>query len=133
MKLFDDTFTGLERALDLRFKRHMVLSSNVANSETPKYRARELDFAGQLEKAFGEPEAGIKLEQTNPGHMDLTMSAGDYVTFDTSGAMGADGNNVDLDIQMGKISSNGRSYEGAASLMTQKLRLLRSFIRRGAA
>jgi flagellar basal body rod protein FlgB len=46
--------------------------------------------------------------------------------------MGADGNNVDLDVTMGKISANARAYESAVGLMSQKFRLLKGFVRRGA-
>ena len=130
MKLFDQGFEGIQRAMDLRFRRHVLLTSNIANSETPGYKARELDFAGQLEKAFGETKAPLAM--TDDQHLDLTISERDHVTLDQTGAMGADGNNVDLDIMMGKLSDNGRAYESAVSMMSQKLRMLRTFIRRGA-
>lgn len=134
MKIFDDTFKGLEESMDLRFKRHSVLVGNVANADTPNYRARELDFAGQLEKAFqhGSPSEN-DLVKTNSAHLDISDFEQDHVVLDNSTAMGADGNNVDLDISMGKVSANGRSYEAAASGINQKLRLLRMFIKRGPA
>jgi flagellar basal-body rod protein FlgB len=132
MRIFDDVFGGLERAMDLRFQRHTVLASNAANSETPNYRAREIDFAGQLEKAFNDPPSQqVPLEKTNALHMDILGGEQERVVLDDAGQMGADGNNVDLDITMGKISDNGRAYEAAASLFSQKLRLLRVFVRRG--
>lgn len=129
MKIFDDTFIGLEKSLDLRFKRHVLLASNVANSETPNYRARELDFSGQLEKALGQNSE--ELLKTNSKHLDVTASEGEHIVYDNSGTMGSDGNNVDLDIMMGKISSNARGYEGSVNLLSQKLKLIRTFIRKG--
>ena len=59
MKLFDKTFDVLEKSMDLHFKRHSVLASNVANSETPGYKAREIDFAGELERALGESKEDL--------------------------------------------------------------------------
>ncbi len=130
MKIFDNTMHGLERSMDLRFKRHAVLVSDAANSETPKFHARELDFAGQLEKALNKnPTNEVAL--TNPKHMDLSSLAGEHIVFDNSGAMGADGNNVDLDITMGKISDNAGAYHSAAGLISQKFRFMKQFIRRG--
>lgn len=131
MKLFDSTFLGLEKSLDVRFKRHVLLTSNVANSETPNYRARELDFAGSLEKAMGEDQSA--LVKTDPKHMDVGMSQGEHIVYDNSAPMGSDGNNVDLDITMGKVSANARAYENSVNLLSQKLRIIRSFIRKGAA
>lgn len=130
MKLFDSTLQGLERAMDLRFRRHAVLTSNLANSETPNYRAREIDFGRELEKAFGASTAEVS--KTDPRHLDIGFAETDRVVFDNTGAMGADGNNVDLDLMTGKISDNGRAYENAANMVVQKLRLLRNFTRRGA-
>lgn len=131
MKVFDQTLNGLERAMDVRFKRHAVLVSDAANSETPKFKARELDFAGQLHKAFEQnPTSEIAL--TDRSHMDLSSFSSEHIVFDNSGAMGADGNNVDLDITMGKISDNAGAYQSAAGLMSQKFRMIKQFIRRGA-
>lgn len=131
MKIFDQTFDGLQRAMDIHFRRHAVLSSNIANSETPNYRARDVDFAGELSKAFGEVDQ--TLMKTDPRHLDLASAERDTVIFDQSSTMGSDGNNVDLDVQIGRMSANGRAYETATSLMSQKFKLLRAFTRRGAA
>ena len=116
--------------MDLRFRRHAVLTSNLANSETPNYRAREVDFGRELAKAFGDTTTEVA--KTDSRHMDLSFAETDRVVFDNTGAMGADGNNVDLDLVTGKISDNGRAYENAANMVVQKLRLLRNFTRRGA-
>lgn len=124
MNVFDKTMSVLERQMDLRFKRHVVLSGNVANNETPNYRAREVDFAGELQRVI-HGDTG-KLEKTNAKHMEVSgPKKGSHVIYDNSGAVGANGNNVDLDIAMGKLSSNARAYTGAASLLQMKLRIFR--------
>ena len=127
MKLFNNTFDILERSMDVRFKRHSLLSSNVANSETPGYKARELDFAGELERVLGSgPQT---LEKTNPGHLDLSSGSMAHVVLDETGAVGADGNNVDLDIAMGKLSDNARGYQSAAGWLGVEMRLLKNIAR----
>jgi flagellar basal-body rod protein FlgB len=123
MELFDKTFNAIEKSLDLRFKRHVVLSSNTANSETPNYKAREIDFAGELEKALGRDEQ--VLTKTNPQHMDLHGQEGAHIVYDNSTPVGADGNNVDMDINMGKLAANSRSYSNAVDLLNVKLQILR--------
>ena len=132
MKIFGPTLDGMEKALDLRLKRHALLASNAANSETPGYKARELDFAGQLEKAFGEPGSASPVMKTDSRHMDLTITEGEHIVLDSTTEAGADGNNVDLDISMGKLSANARAYESAAGLVSQQFRFIKQFIRRGA-
>jgi flagellar basal-body rod protein FlgB len=123
IKLFDKTFEAIHKALDVSYKRHGVLSSNIANADTPNYRARELNFAGEIEKALGETKSPVKL--TNPRHMDLGDSGQSHIMFDNTGAVKADGNNVDLDIAMGKLGANSRKYENAVTMLQMKLRILR--------
>lgn len=124
MKIYDTTFDLLQRAMDVRMKRHAVLSSNIANSETPNYRARDLDFAGELNKVLTQTTQNV--EKTNPLHMDLDDSSSSHVVFDNSGAVGADGNNVDLDVSMGKLSENVRAYSNAATWLGVQLRLIKN-------
>lgn len=127
MKLFDQNVDALNKALDLRFRRHSVLASNIANADTPNYRAREVDFAGELKKALNQDTD--TLEKTNPMHMDLSSSEGAHIVYDNSMEMGADGNNVDLDVSMNRFAENSRAYSGAVNLLTLKFRLLRAVVR----
>ena len=135
MEIFDKTMSALERRMDLHFKRHVILGGNVANVNTPNYRARELDFAGELQKAVGGDQS--KLKTTHSKHLELSGLAGNvkgdasHLIVDNSGAVGADGNNVDLDMQMGKISSNSRGYTGSVNLLQIKLRIFRLLSRAG--
>lgn len=128
MKLFNNTFEVIERSMDLRFRRHALLSSNIANSETPGYRARELDFAGELEHVLGQTSSE-EVQKTDTRHMDLATGSVSHVVMDDSGAMGADGNNVDLDISMGKMAENARAYQNAANWLGVQLRLIKTAAR----
>lgn len=128
MKLFNNTFDLLEKSMDLQFRRHTLLSGNVANSETPNYRARDLDFANELQKAVGHGSED-ELQKTNALHMDSTELSQAHAVFDNSGAMGGDGNNVDLDVSMAKIADNSRGYSNATSWLGVQLRLLKTAAR----
>ncbi|MDD2943342.1 MAG: flagellar basal body rod protein FlgB [bacterium] len=123
MKIFDSTLDALETKLSLHSRRHALLSSNVANNDTPGFRARELDFAGELQQALGEGKED--LIRTNSRHLDVDMPGDSHVVMDYSGAMGNDGNNIDLDIEMGKLGDNAREYNKAATYVSMKLRMLR--------
>ena len=123
MDLFDNTVGALEKKLNLHFKRHTLLSGNAANSETPLYKARELDFAGEVERALYGKNRDV-LEKTHPLHMNASPASEAHVVIDHTGAVGADGNNVDLDINMGKLSGNASGYKSSIDLLTIKLQML---------
>lgn len=130
MKLFDNAFGTLEKALELRFKRHTILSSNIANSETPNFRARDLDFSGELSRAL-DGRSSSPLIKTNRLHMDIGGAEQARIVFDQQGAMGADGNNVDIDLSMGKLAENSGAFETTANYLMLKLRSLRAATRSG--
>lgn len=118
--------------MDLTWERNKVLSSNVANAETPMYRAKDLNFAGELERAFGT-STGEHLTLSNPKHVGGSESSGSHLFSDLSGTTKPDGNNVDIDLQMGQMSRNSSQYSLAAQLVRKKLQMMREAIRYGQA
>ena len=128
-RLFDTSYPGLAKAMDLGWRRGQAISSNIANADTPQYRAMDVDFAGELERAFGQETSDLKL--TNEKHLDLTGSGDAHLVQDLSGATKADGNNVDLDIQMARLASNGGKYSAASTLLRKKLGMLKMAVRSG--
>lgn len=106
MKIFDSTLSAIEKKLDLSVRRHAILSSNIANEETPNYIASDYSFSHEAEKAMGSDIKNLKM--TSGKHLDLTTTASAHVFKDQSMPVGADGNNVDLDIEMGKLSANSK-------------------------
>jgi flagellar basal-body rod protein FlgB len=125
--LYERTFEGLEKAMHLQLRRHEALSANVANAETPQYRAVELTFGGELKRAFHkEPSSLIK---TDKKHLDLVADSSAHLIQDLSGATKGDGNNVDIDLQMAKLNSNLSKYLGAAQLIQAKFRGIKNLLR----
>ncbi|MCB0336586.1 MAG: flagellar basal body rod protein FlgB [Bdellovibrionales bacterium] len=126
--IFDRSVRGLHTNLDIRAKRNEALISNVANAETPGYRAIDVNFAGELERAFDAQKTTLKM--TSGKHMNLQESSGrSFLTNDYSGVTKPDGNNVDIDIQMAKIADNAGKYSGSANMIRKKLQMLREAIR----
>lgn len=114
--LFDSVMQGLNSALTLHQRRHEVLASNLANVETPRYRAHDLDFGRALSDAFEGHAAG----PDGPSHADMVE--------DRSGPPRADGNTVDVDFQMAKLGANGGRYVALARILGLRLALLRQAI-----
>jgi flagellar basal-body rod protein FlgB len=118
--------------MDLSQRRNEVIASNIANADTPGFKAGELDFSGELEKAFGASRDSSILK-TNSNHLDISSNDGSaHIEEDISGAMKADGNNVDIDIQMGQLSQNAGRYTSAATLIRKQLGIIKLAIREGA-
>ena len=119
--LFDPTMQGLSQALTLRQKRHEVIASNLANVETPGYRAKELDFGAALQQAF-EIHRAPEVPESEP------PLPAERVVEDLDAPARADGNTVDVDMQMAKLSANGEDYVALSRLLGHRLALLRQAI-----
>lgn len=127
-RMFERSVTGVERALDLTWQRNKAITSNIANAETPQYRAKEINFSNALEKAFNSDASSMKL--TNPGHLDSKSNDGaPKVEQDLSGMTKPDGNNVDIDLQMGKLAYNAGKFSMATNLIRKQLQIYRNAIR----
>ncbi len=113
--LSDPIINGLARAMAVHQRRHEVLAANIANVDTPGFRARETDFRAALEQAFDAAETRAT---PRPGR----------VVEDTSTPPRADGNTVDLDLQMAKLSENTGTYQTLARILGKRFGLLRHAI-----
>lgn len=128
-RFLDKSFPGVVKALDLTWRRNEAISSNIANAETPGYRAVDLDFTNELSRAFGTEQSKDSLLMTNTKHIDISASSTAHMISDYSGVTKADGNNVDIDIQMGRLAYNSGKFSLAANVIRKQLTLLKNAIR----
>lgn len=135
MTIFDRTIRLLERTLDLRSGRQRVIASNLANEETPGYRASELTFMDQLQSAHrGRPP--IVLTATQPRHFGLQGAQGVQAVTGRlnevpAGDIPLDANSVNLELEMAKLSENVMQYNAAATILAKKFNGLLNAIREG--
>jgi flagellar basal-body rod protein FlgB len=127
--IFDRTMTGLSKAMDLSWKRHAALTSNIANAETPQYRAVDMTFGKELERAFSVSQESLMRSDAN--HLDVGKNQSARYIPDNSGLTKPDGNNVDVDLQMGRMADASGDYAMAARLIKRQLGLIRTAIREG--
>jgi flagellar basal-body rod protein FlgB len=113
VRIFGPVVQGLGSAIDLLQRRHQVLSENVANAETPGYRARDLDFQSALLHAF---------EPTAAGTSEVEATA------DRSATVKVDGNSVDLDTEMARVSENALKIVALTRLLARKYEGLKAAI-----
>ena len=132
--LFRETISLLERSLNIRSLQHRVLSSNIANLDTPNYKAVELAVAEEI-KDSQNSASNIQLVQTQPGHLPLKHDPADHLKLKTAKppefSLRGDGNTVDLDRTMGDLAENTLLYKTAAQLISRKFSGLKSAIRGG--
>ena len=133
MTIFDRTMRLLERTLDLRSARQRVIASNLANEETPGYRASELNFMDQLQSAR-KGRLPIVLAATQSGHFGAHGRQGiQAVTGKLSevpaGDLPLDANSVNLELEMAKLSENAMQYNAAATILAKRFTSLLSAIR----
>ncbi len=119
----DKGFGLLERLITATNIRHRVLSSNIANVDTPGYRAKEIDFRRALEGASAE------LKATAPGHIQAGPAGGaGSVRAEETHSWG-DRNNVELDIEVAKMTENALLYQTGVRLLSTKMRMIRNAVR----
>ncbi len=103
-----------QTALDLRAYRQELLASNIANADTPNYKARDIDFSASLEGALGASAAGaLALEQTAPGHLKAAGANryGAAVKYRREFQASVDGNTVNMDVERAAFAENALQME----------------------
>ena len=136
--LFGSTHQLLSLSMRLRAMRHELLSGNIANADTPGYRAKDIDFAAAL-KSFAAPEtapgrgpdAGFQLVSARAPDFSSGGGAVDSLVRVEEPEEKMDGNSVDLDRQIATLVENSLSYETSLVLLGRTLANLRYAISEG--
>jgi flagellar basal-body rod protein FlgB len=125
MKL-DNVFGIHEEALRLRAKRSEVLASNMANADTPGYKARDFDFEGMLRK---EMKAPVRLAATHAGHIrsDQGIVASTQMAYRVPQQPSLDGNTVEVEREQSEFSENAMRYQASLRFLDSRIKgLLRA-------
>jgi flagellar basal-body rod protein FlgB len=124
----------LQKSLNVGSMRHKVLTSNIANIDTPNYKAFEVVME-DARKHNSRLKGPIELVRTQPRHLSGLHSASNPIKIKTVDSPGnnfrADGNTVDLDRTMGKLAENTLLYRTAAQIIKRKFQGLKSAIQGG--
>jgi flagellar basal-body rod protein FlgB len=116
----DKMFPVLEGLLTWTSKRQQVLSDNVANLDTPGYRARDFSFAEQL--------SALAMTTTSASHITPLEDTASAHVYEVDGQEKPNGNNVDLERETTEITRNGVQYTTLVQYLNQKIKTLRSAI-----
>ena len=135
----DDYMRFNEAALSLRSQRQTVLASNIANADTPNYKARDVDFGGALKAAMDKagPSAGATLKTTaskhypNPPQNGTTMADGTPLLYRGVVQGAVDGNTVDMDVERNQFADNALRYEAGVTMINAQIKSMMAAIQSG--
>ncbi len=118
------------KALPLRSQRTEVLAANLANADTPGYRARDIDFKSAL-AAASNPQAPGQLMTTQARHISTAQVDGTpagELKYRTPLAPSLDGNTVDTQLEQAAFAENSVRYQATLSFLSSKFRGLMTAI-----
>jgi flagellar basal-body rod protein FlgB len=132
--LFGGSISALQKSLNIGSLRHKVLTANIANIDTPNFKAFEVVMEDEIKKN-GRPAQPVELVRTQPDHLNGRNQSSTNVKLKAADPpvlnFRADGNTVDLDKTMGKLAENTLLYRAAAQIIRRKFQGLKNVIQGG--
>ena len=126
--LFDRLHNGLGNVLDLRSQQSAMTAGNIANTDTPNYKAKFIPFDELLQTTMGADN--MSMRQTRPGHLAGMQGSVDDPAIEEIEAppWALDGNSVSLEREMVRLKSNALQYSAVTRGITKRLSMLRFVI-----
>jgi len=126
MKLFSDSINSLENALAYSSLKQKVISNNIANVDTPNYKAQEVSFKTELDRAT------LKANRTDNRHFEFKQGNTNIAVHTrATTSYNHNGNNVDIDKEMADMAENQIYYNVLVERMNGKFNSLREALKGG--
>ena len=120
---FDSALGIHDKALVVRSQRAELLASNIANSDTPGYKAKDIDFKAALENVQAGQQSANGLKVTHDNHIQLaSTSAGVETMYRVPNQASLDGNTVDSQMEKSAFAENAMRYEASLTFLNGKFR-----------
>ena len=122
----DNALSCQQQALGLRSQRQQILAGNIANADTPNYKARDFDFSTALKEASaGRSTGSLPLATTAAGHLAGSGEVSPArLLYRSTVQASVDGNTVDMDVERAQFSENAVQYEASVAFITAQIKLL---------
>ena len=120
------------KALELLGQRTSVLANNIANADTPNFKARELPFQAMLKDAIdGNVDPAAPMRITNPNHIDATPpeSLDGSLQYRVPLLPAIDGNTVDIHVEQAAFAENTLQFQASLRFLDNRFKGLISAIR----
>lgn len=131
MPISIDSALGIhQEALRLRARRAELLASNLANADTPNFKARDVDFKAALSQAT-QDMGMTQPTRTHAGHMSLTSGnlPGGEALYRVPSQPSLDGNTVDVQAEQAAFAQNSVQYQASLQFLSSKFKGLLGAIR----
>lgn len=126
VKIFENVFGIHESALKLRERRLNVIAENIANTDTPSYKARDVDFKSVMRST----QAGIKeMATTHGSHINASTSGKDGLVYRNPLNPSADGNTVELSVQQSEFGKESARYTATMQFIENRIGGVRRALR----
>lgn len=126
----DNELRFQQDAMSLRAERQQVLANNIANADTPDFRARDFDFAAELSSSLNQERVGrgMSLATTSDRHLRASTSAGASreLLYRVPDQPTLDGNTVDMDRERAQFADNSVRYQASLTFLTNRLQSLKT-------
>lgn len=128
MDVNDKTLNALTTALNFREMRQELISSNIANANTPGFKAKKLDFEEALTRAL-DVDGQMKMNATDGRHYNV--GGGGFnnlepeVYDDPNGVVSENGNTVDVEAEMSRMAENKLMYDALVQLINKKMGIMK--------
>ncbi|MBO8155244.1 MAG: flagellar basal body rod protein FlgB [Bacillaceae bacterium] len=131
MSLFGKTIHTLEHYLDYASLKNETISNNIANVDTPNYKAKDVVFKDVFQKAVQSPS--VEAKRTHPKHIPFSTTT--YSPFSvvtkTGTSYNHNGNNVDIDKEMVELAKNQIYYQALVDRLNGKFGSLQTVLKGG--
>lgn len=128
---FQNALGLYESALSLRSEKAAVLSANLANSDTPGFKARDLDFQSELKRMTAGDSSSVKIRASNPGHIGFSSSSvhSSEKLYRTPQQPSIDGNTVEEQVEHAEFMKNTLEFQAAFTMLNSRFKGLTKAIR----
>ncbi|GAB1234960.1 flagellar basal body rod protein FlgB [Ferrigenium sp. UT5] len=119
----DELFQFHQTALNLRAARQELLASNIANADTPNYKARDIDFTSALQGALQGDGTALPLLTSAAAHLQAAGGEtvmGAPVQYRIPAQPSADGNTVEMDTERAQFADNALRYEASVRFISER-------------
>jgi flagellar basal-body rod protein FlgB len=117
-----------QEALGLRARRQEILAANIANADTPNYKARDVDFSSELRRAVeqGPGANALMLATTSARHVHAgpAIATDPDLLFRVPAQSSIDGNTVEMDTERVNFADNAVRYEAGLTVISSKVKAL---------
>ena len=120
--LFDPLLSQVERVMDMRITQHGMSASNLANANTPNYKAKAVDFSRSLADAMERPSGPMTMKRTSGGHIGGRRGESTPIEILETDApvWSADGNSVNAEEESARMMENTLAFRALSKMLKKE-------------